>query len=334
MNSKFENTVIITGSGTLGMEASISCIATKEDIILCISNGKFGERFKEIADKYTNVIHLKYNWGESINIHDIEKILDINKKINIITAVHNETSTGILNPIKEIGNIAKKKNIYFVVDVITSFGGETLDFQEYNIDIAIAATQKCISAPPGLSIISISDKAIDKIKTNLNRPYYLDLLKYRYDSIPYTPSIPLFYGLQESLKMIKNIGINKQIERHKIYSKSIKIGLENMNLKQFSSLNKWSSYSNTHTVIKCPNIIDSLSIKKELSRRGIIVAQGHDHIKNSVFRIGNMGFITFSDIIITLTQIENILLKYKIIDKFGYGIQATLEFIDPYYDKI
>lgn len=320
------------------MEAAICSSSKKDDTILNISNGKFGERFNLISKIYSNTINLSYEWGKSIDVDDVKSIID-NNKIDIITMVHNETSTGILNPIDEIGKLAKENNILFVVDMITSFGGELIDVEKSNIDIAISASQKSISSVPGLSIISTSDNAILKMKRIKRRSYYLDLLKYKNStknyikSTPFTPALSSFYALYKSLVNIKEYGINKYIEKHKIYSNSIRIGIKNMNLELFPKLNKWSNYSNTLTVIKSPKEIDSTYIKSEMEKRNIIISTGHDHIKNKVFRIGNMGNITFSDIIITLLQLESIMYNNKITNDFGISIKKVLDFINPYYEK-
>lgn len=151
---------------------------------------------------------------------------------------------------------------------------------------------------------------------------------------PYTPSVSLFYGLYESLKIIEEYGLKNQIKRHNIYSEAIKCGIQNMNLTQFSKLSSdnCTKYSNTVTVIKTPNTINSTVIKSEMERCGIIIATGHDHIKENVIRIGNMGYITFSDIIVTLTQLENILYKHGFVKNIGNGICSVLNFIDSYYD--
>lgn len=337
-NSNSDNTFIITGSGTSGMEAAISCLASKNDNILTISNGKFGERFRSISNIYGNILNLSYKWGTSIDINQVKEFIEFNN-IDIITMVHNETSTGILNPITEVGKLAKKNDILFVVDTITSFGGEYLDVKKSNIDIAISASQKCLASLPGLSIITVSDKALDKMKNTKKNTYYFDILKYKEESnkeiksTPYTPSIPLFYALNKSLNNIIKYGISKQITRHKIYSEAIRIGIDALNLEMFPKLNKWSKYSNTLTVVKSPDNIDSSIIKSKMEERNIIISSGHDHIKNQVFRIGNMGDISFSDIIVTITHLEKIMNDYGIIDTFGNGIKNVLDFIDPFYEK-
>ncbi len=330
-NSDPDNVAIIGGSGTLGMESAIRCLANKNDTILNISNGKFGERFNDISRIYGNTIKLSYNWGDSININDVKEIIDENT-IDIITVVHNETSTGILNPIQEIGKLTKKNGILFVVDAISSFGGEKIDFSKYNIDIGITASQKSLSSVPGLTIISTSENAINKMKCNNNRPYYNDILKYIDKKVPFTPPISLFYSLECSLNSIINYGIEKFINKHKIFSESIRCGIKNMNLELFSKINKYSQYSNTLNVIKSPEKIPSSLIIKEMNNRGIIIANGHDKIHEKVFRIGNMGSINFSDIVVAITQLEYIMYKHNIIKKFGVGTKSTLDYIDCYYN--
>lgn len=142
-----KDVILLTGSSTLGMEAAIANVSDSNDNVLVISNGKFGERFAEIASRYANVIHVKRKWGERINLEEIEKLFR-EYRIKAVTMVHNETSTGMVNPLKEIGELAKKYGALFIVDVVSSVGGDIIEFDKWNIDIAVLGVQKAIGAPP------------------------------------------------------------------------------------------------------------------------------------------------------------------------------------------
>ncbi|CAG1002330.1 partial Soluble hydrogenase 42 kDa subunit, partial [Methanosarcinales archaeon] len=150
---------IITGSGSCAMEAAVSNIIGEKDTLITIENGKFGERFREIGERFGKVRAVKFDWtkGESIELDSVESALAEGAKA--ITLVHNDTSVGIKNPAKEIGDLAKKYGAIFIMDGVTTIGGDEVLVDKWGVDIAVVGSQKCIGAPPGLSAISVSKKA-------------------------------------------------------------------------------------------------------------------------------------------------------------------------------
>ena len=154
-----EDILILSGTGTLGMEASISNFVSEEDVVLNIVNGKFGERFYEITKRYATPRLLEFEWGNSV---DIEKVEEEIEGVDAITIVHNETSTGVLNPVKEIAKIAHKHGALVIMDGITSVGGEYVEMDKWGIDVAVVGSQKCLGCPPGLCAVAVSERAWDK----------------------------------------------------------------------------------------------------------------------------------------------------------------------------
>ncbi|MHC1581768.1 MAG: pyridoxal-phosphate-dependent aminotransferase family protein, partial [Candidatus Syntropharchaeia archaeon] len=151
---------VLSGSGTCAMETAIANLIDGDGIV-SVMNGKFGDRFGEIAERYGKVRRVSFEWGESIDPERVEEAID--EETKAICMVHNETSTGILNPAREIGEIAKKHDLIFIVDGITSIGGENFPVDEWNVDIAVVGSQKCLGAPPGLSAISVSERVWDML---------------------------------------------------------------------------------------------------------------------------------------------------------------------------
>lgn len=325
-NTNPDNIVIISGSGSAGMEAAIGSVINKGEKVISLENGKFGERFKEISFKYGDTVPLEFEWGDSFDLDLIEEKLDAGD-ISAITMVHNETSAGILNPAKEVGKLAKKYDALFILDVITSFGGDCVKFDEWGVDIAVAGSQKCIAAPPGLSMVAMSEKALSKMEETTCRPYYLDLLAYK-NSIskemketPYTPAVSLFYGLLEALRIADSEGIENRIKRHRDMTKSVRDAMAAMGIEMFPNLNKYSKYSNTVSAMKSPEGLSGEDIKKEMSNRGIIIAGGQNRLKGKIFRIGSMGAVTPLDLMTTISELELILYENKVIDKIGEGMR-------------
>lgn len=300
---------IISGSGTAGVEAAIASFS-KVKKIATLENGKFGERLGDIAERYTEVERIKVPWGESFELEDIRKAFE--NGCEAVAFVHNETSTGILNPAKEIAKIAKEYDALVIMDAVTSAGGDYVKMDEWGVDVAIVGSQKCLGAPPGLAAVAVSKKAWQYY--NERCPYYLDLSAYRKKlkdmQTPYTPAIPLFFALAEALKIIEEEGLENRIQRHKILSSAVRKWAVEAGLELFPNLNKYSSYSNTVTAIKMPKNVSDSELRGMLRKEyGILVSGGQGELKGRIFRIGTMGNVGKLETISTLAAIEDILLR-------------------------
>ena len=303
--------VIISGSGTAGMEAAIASFSNVKRIA-CIDNGKFGERFAKIAKRYVQVDHLRFEWGKSIDLERVEKSLADGS--DAVAFVHNETSTGILNPAEEIAKIAKKYDALVVMDGITSVGGDRVEMDRWGIDVAIVGSQKCLGAPPGLAAVAINERAWDFYSQNV--PFYLDLDAYvkksKENQTPYTPAVPLFLALAEALKIIEEEGLERRIERHRKLADATRKWVSDAGLELFPELNEKSSYSNTVTAIRMPERITDKELRGTLRREyGISISGGQEHLKGRIFRIGHMGNVSKRDLLTTLSAVEEILLRHE-----------------------
>ena len=323
---------VLSGSGTCAMEAAIGNLIRRsngrgkpEMACITITNGKFGERFKEIAERYgaETVTFAHFEWGYPIELERVKEALENSRQPKVITMVHNETSTGILNPVKEVGKLAKEHDAVFVLDCITSIGGDEVPVDRLGVDIAIVGSQKCLGTPPGLSAISVSERALNLMRENQSRPYYMDLLAYKKSfekkQTPYTPALPLFFGLKEALEVIREEGMARRIERHRILSKAVRTAVTSMGLSLFPKLNEVSNYSNTVTAINIPlaNGITDEQIRGGMKKKGVIVAGGQEKLKGKIFRIATMGNITGSDVLRAIEALEQVLKYNKFIEKEG-----------------
>ncbi|MGP8321538.1 MAG: pyridoxal-phosphate-dependent aminotransferase family protein [Methanosarcinaceae archaeon] len=323
---------VISGSGSASMEAAIGCTINKDDTVVSIENGKFGERFKDIAGRYGNVVPLEFEWGEGIDLGIIEDKLSEGAKA--VTLVHNETSAGIMNPAKEVGKLARKYDALFIMDGVTSIGGDIVEVDKWGVDIAIVGSQKCLAAPPGLSMISVSERAFTAMDDVDRMPYYLDLKAYKKSAdkestqTPYTPAVPLFFALQDALNIVKEEGMDARIKRHRAGSKAIRAAVAAMGIDMLPKLNDHSNYSNTVSAMKAPEGVGSNDIKKDMLKRGIVIAGGQARLGNRIFRIGSMGNFTARDILITIHELETVLIKRGVIADNGAGIQAATNVLD------
>lgn len=323
---------LLSGSGTAGMEAAVGSVAGSGDKVIAIENGKFGQRFKDLVALYADVVPLKFEWGLPVDLEKVKEKLEEGAKA--ITLVHNETSAGILNPAVEIGKLAKKHDALFIMDGVTSLGGDIVKVDEWGVDIAIVGSQKCLAAPPGIAAVSVSEKAFEAMNGMKKRIYYNDLKAYKKSGdkpkpeTPYTPAIPLFYAMQEALHIVKEEGMEARIIRHRALSEAVRTAAGAMNIEMFPQLNEYSQYSNTITAMKSPAGINGEDIKNDMKKRGVIIAGGQEHLKNKIFRIGSMGNVTARDILSTIQQLEIVLMKRGYIDNVGAGTEAATRVID------
>ncbi|AGK60173.1 L-aspartate aminotransferase apoenzyme /phosphoserine aminotransferase apoenzyme [Archaeoglobus sulfaticallidus PM70-1] len=300
---------LISGSGTAGMEAAISSFS-KVSRITCIDNGKFGDRLCRIASRYTEVDALRFEWGESIDLEKVKESLENGSEA--VAFVHNETSTGILNPAREIAKIAKKHSALVIMDGITSVGGDEVKMDEWGIDVAIVGSQKCLGIPPGLAAVAVNERAWEFY--NEKAPFYLDLMAYKKKlkdwQTPYTPAVPLFVALNEAIEMIKEEGLENRIQRHRKFSRAVREWAVNAGLELFPRLNEYSSYSNTVTAIKMPEGITDKELRGTLKQEySITISGGQEHLKGKIFRIGTMGNIGKREVVATLMAVEDILTR-------------------------
>lgn len=319
------DTLIITGSGTAAMDAAVASCVGEGDEIVCITGGKFGERFLEIAKGYgAKVREIKVEWGEAVNPERVEEtVAESNAKV--ITLTHNETSTGVLHDAEKIGKIAREYGMIFIVDGISSVAGNDVRTDEWGIDICITGSQKCIAAPPGLAMLSVSERAWEVIEENDTKNYYLNLKFYRKSlkkrTTPFTPSVSLVFALHKALKDVLSEGLENRIKRHKKLAKATREAIKAMNLELFP---KEEISSNTVTAIKIPEGLTDADIRgRMLKEHGILLAGGQAKLKGKIFRIGHMGNVTYSQLLGVLSALELTLKRAGHEFKLGEGIEAA-----------
>ncbi|RMF91761.1 MAG: alanine--glyoxylate aminotransferase family protein [Methanobacteriota archaeon] len=324
-----ENDVlIITGSGTAAMDAAIASAIKEGDEVICIGGGKFGERFPKIVKAYGGVpVEVNVQWGRAVDPSLVEKAASESDAV-AITLTHNETSTGVLHDASEIAGIARENDMLFIMDGITSIGGDDVRTDEWGVDICVAGSQKCLGAPPGLSFASVSEKAWQAIEENSGRRgFYLDLSAYRKSlgkrTTPFTPAVPLIYGLKTALDEIRSEGLENRIERHRLLARATREAAKAMNLELFA---EESHASNTVTAIKIPEGLEDKDVRGRLKDEyGILLAGGQDAVKGRIFRIGHMGNVDSVELLGVLSALEMVLRKAGHDLRLGEGVRAAQE---------
>jgi aspartate aminotransferase-like enzyme len=317
--------VIITGSGTAAMDAAVASAVKQGEEIVCIGGGKFGERFAEISRAHGLLVkEVKVEWGSAAVPEEVEEVV-AESSAEALTLTHNETSTGVLHDAKAIGRIAREYGLLYILDGITSVGGDEVKTDAWGVDMCITGSQKCLAAPPGLAMLSVSDKAWEVIEEKKKSSYYLDLAAYRRalkkKTTPYTPSVSLIYALREALRKVEEEGLEARIRRHRTLAKAAREAVKAMNLELFP---REEVASNTVTAIRIPPGLTDDDVRGRLKRDyGILLAGGQAQLKGKIFRIGHMGNVGYGDLVEALAALEQVLLRAGHSLELGSGVGAA-----------
>ncbi len=311
-----ELTVPISGTGSAGMEAALCNFIEPGDNILVAVLGYFGERLFEMAGRYgAQVDRIDRPWGEVFDPDEIKTALN-QKNYKILALVHAETSTGVLQSgIAEIAAAAHEQGTLVVMDTVTSLGGLPVKIDEWGVDVAFSATQKSISAPPGLAPITISSRAREMLRNRTTpvRNWYLDLSlleKYWGDERTYHHTAPVNsnYALREALRMVVEEGLEARFERHWNNAKMLWDGLEDLDISLMVSEEHRLSTLTTPIV---PPGVDALAVRKQLlNDYNLEIAGGFGPLKGKIWRVGLMGFSSRREnVLVLLAAMREILKK-------------------------
>jgi len=322
-------------SGTGAMEASLVNAFSPGDKVLAISVGVFGERFAKIASRFgLEVKQMDIPWGRGVDPEEVKAYLEgpEGKDVQGVLVTHNETSTGVVNDIKAIGQTLKDKDCLFLVDAVSSLAGIELKADEWGLDMVIAGSQKALMLPPGLAFVSVSDKAWDFIKKSKLPKFYFDFLAYKKslgdDTTPYTPAVSLVIAASEALNMIIEEGLNNIFARHKNLALACRNAVKAMGLELFTE-QKYAS--DLITAIKAPSGIEIDKARSIMNlEHDIMIAEGQQHLKGKIFRIGHMGYVDCFDLLRTISALEFSLIKVGFNMELGAGVAAAQQSIDPY----
>ena len=306
-----ENTIILsTSSGSGLMEGAIRSCTGKR--VAVFSVGAFGDRWFKMA-KANGVPADKISSppGKPTTPEMVDEALATGK-YDVITVTHNETSAGIMNPVGEIGALLKAKypKILFLVDTVSSMGGTKIEVDNWGIDVCITSTQKCLGLPAGMSVCSVSDRAIEAARLVENRGLYFDLvelydfIKKKDNQYPSTPSLSHMFALDFQLDRIMAEGLENRFARHLDMANFVR----NWAKKYFDLLVDEPKYlSNTLTTIKNTRGIDVSDLNKKLAERGFMISNGYGDMKDITFRISHMADYTVDDVKAVIGHINDIL---------------------------
>jgi len=287
-------TIPISGTGSAGMEACFVNLVEPGDRVLILINGVFGMRMQDVASRLgAQVDAVEFPWGTPVIPEAAEKALK-QKDYQILAVVHGETSTGVRNPVAEIGSVLKGSDCLYLVDAVTSLGGIEVNMDEWKVDAMYSGAQKCLSCPPGLAPLSCSEKALEKLGRRLKKVpnWYLDLsmiANYWGKNRVYhhTAPVNMLYALYQALILIFEEGLDKVILRHRQNHVKLVEGLQGMGLEMLVEAPFRLPMLNT---VKCPAGIDELAVRRRLrGEHGIEIGGGLGPLAGKIWRIGLMG---------------------------------------------
>jgi len=291
--------LVLTASGTGGLEAAIVNTLSPGDKVLATSIGVFGDRFTKIAQQYgAETIPLSFEWGKAADIDAIRQALRAEPKIKAVMVTQNETSTGVTNDLASISSVVKEFDKLLLVDAISGLGAIDLPVDDWHCDVTVTGSQKAWMVPPGLTMVSVSEDAW-KAHANAKMPrLYWDFTKAKNSlekgQTPWTPAVSIIFALQVALDMMLKEGLTNIIARHARVGKAAREGIKSLGLSLFA---EESHASNAVTAVAVPDGLDVKKLRKILNEEHqVVLAGGQQKLDGKIFRIGHLGWVTEKDI--------------------------------------
>jgi aspartate aminotransferase-like enzyme len=316
-----QDVLIFTTSGTGSMEAAVVNTLSPGDKVLVVSIGAFGDRFAKIAETFgAQVTVLPYEWGQAADPEDVRKALAADPEIKAVLVTHNETSTGVVNPLAEIAQVVREADRLLLVDAISSLGAIPCDMDGWGLDVAVTGSQKGWMVPPGLAFIALSERGWEANESARMPRFYMDVGKHRdflqKGQTPWTPAVSIFYGLDVALEKMAAEGMESVYARHAKIGQMVREGIKALGLELLATDER--NASNTVTAIKCPEGVEVAALRRMLEdEHNVVVAGGQGKLAGKIFRIGHLGLVSEEDIRHALDALAEVL------PKVGYSIPTS-----------
>jgi aspartate aminotransferase-like enzyme len=304
-----------TCSGTGGLEAATVNTFSPGDKGLFVVGGVFGERAATIAQTFgVNVTRLEHTWGTACNPIALRDALRANPDVKVVYLTHNETSTGVTNPLGRLSQVVHEESkALIMVDAISGLGALPFETDSWGIDLVVTGSQKAFGCPPGLAMISVSPKAWEAVARSTMPRFYWDFQKLREahneGSTPYTPAVTVFYGLAAALDLMAAEGAEARQARHARAGDLVRNGVLEMGLSLFADP---PHCSNVVTAVTLPEGMSPKEVRDEMrARYNTILAGGQGRLADSMIRIGHLGFFTEEELVATLEQLDMVVKSLK-----------------------
>jgi aspartate aminotransferase-like enzyme len=315
-------------SGSGAMESAVANLTRPGEPALVASCGKFGERWAELCDAYgAQTVHWDAGWGNRVEPAELERRLAESGDAKVVFTTLSETSTGVVNDIQALTEVAHAAGALIAVDAVSGLGAVPIPQDEWGVDVVVSGSQKALMCPPGLAFASPNQAALERAAESPGRRQYFDWeltakgqRKDPPDS-PFTPAVTLFSALDVALGLIEEEGLENVFERHRLLGRATRAAVRALDLELFGPEDE---NSNVVTAVKLPETIDGGKVPKTMrDRYGITIAGGQGKLKGKIARIAHCGYFGAFDIVTTLAAFEMTLRELGHEVELGAGVGAA-----------
>jgi aspartate aminotransferase-like enzyme len=319
--------LVFAASGTGALESAVANLARPDEPVLVASCGKFGERWAELCDAYgARTVHWETEWGKKIDPAELDRVLD-GTEAEVVFTTFSETSTGVVNDIRELTHVAHRHRALIAVDAVSGLGAVPLPQDEWGVDVVVGGSQKALMSPPGLGFVSANQVALGRAAAAPGRRFYFDWgrtlsgqLQDPPDS-PFTPAVGLVQALEVALALIEEEGLERVFERHRLLGRATRSAAKALELEL---LGPEDENANVVTAIKLPESIDSAKVPKLMRDRfGVTIAGGQARLKGKIARIAHCGYFGAFDVVVTIAAFEMTLRELGHEVELGAGVAAA-----------
>jgi 2-aminoethylphosphonate-pyruvate transaminase len=300
--------VVLTGSGTAAVESAVMSALPDGKRMLVLNNGVYGERISQMVGlARLGVSELKYDWTARPDPERLRLALREHPEAHAVGMVHHETTTGLINPVKEIADVIGSQNRVFILDAVSALAGEPLDIVGSSIYMVAGTAGKCLQGFPGVSFVLVRKEFLERMRAYPIRSIYLHITQYVDDdgrgTIPFTPAVQVYYAFDEALNELMEEGVAKRIQRYKKSATLIRDHMAKLCVKPVLTPDK---QSNTITAYHLPEGVTYQSLHDRLKEQGYVIYAGQGQLESKIFRVANMGALTEAQLVGFLDAFEEI----------------------------
>ncbi|HWH44416.1 MAG TPA: alanine--glyoxylate aminotransferase family protein [Thermoleophilaceae bacterium] len=315
-------------SGSGAMESAVANLVRRGEPALVASCGKFGERWVELCDAFgAETVHFEAGWGNRVEPADLDRVLAENTGVEVVFTTVSETSTGVVNDVRALAEVAHRHGALIAVDAVSALGAIPVATDGAGLDVVVSGSQKALMCPPGLAFAAAGEKAMERAEANPEGRYYFDWArtakgqaKEPPDS-PFTPAVSVFMGLDRALAMILEEGLDHVFARHALLGRAAREAVRALDLELYGPEDEGA---NVVTAIRLPEAIDGAKVPKLMrDRHGITIAGGQSQLKGKIARIAHCGYFGAYDIVTTIAGLEMTLRELGHEVELGAGVGAA-----------
>jgi aspartate aminotransferase-like enzyme len=325
--------VILSCSGTGGLEAAVVNHLSPGDTILSVSIGVFGDRFAKVATRYgADATKLDVEWGQAAEPAAVSEALHSmatdGRPAKAVLLTHNETSTGVTNPLQELASAARATapEALILVDAISGLGAVPFETDAWGLDVVVTGSQKSWMVPPGLAMLSVSPRAWEAAARAAMPRFYFDLAMHRDSAVkgetPWTPAVGVCFALDVALGLLEEEGYPAIFARHAACGAAARAGLTALGVRLFADP---ARASDTVTSARMPEGVEWPALSKELRSRGLVLAGGQGSLTGRIFRLGHLGSVTVDDILAAMAILEDALEALGLPVDRGASVAAAMQ---------